>query len=850
VAITRDTQGYRLTVDETTVDLHRFRALIRQASASTDDQTALTLLEQALTLWHGDPFAGLDTAWLANLRTALVAERYAAELDRTDRALRCGRAAELVAELSVRVAEHPLDERLAGQFLLALCRTGRPADALTHYQQMRTALAEELGCDPSPALQAIYHQILTGEDHTDQPANPTPSRPTPVPRQLPAAPVWFTGREPELAELSKVMDAMTEVGRTVVISAIGGAGGIGKTWLAVHWAYQHLDRFPDGQLFVDLQGFAPAGEPVSAENAVRGFLAGLGVNPARIPVELDAQITLYRSMIADRRMLIVLDNAADAAQVVPLLPGSPTCTVLITSRRYLPSLVSHHNAQPFPLDVLTHDEARDLLYGRLGAERMAAEAEAVATLVAWCGGFPLALGIVVGRALAHPDFPLSVLAAEISDDTTTLGALDDADAAASLPAVLSWSVRALTTEQARLFGLVGIAPGPDISVPAAASLAALPERQVRAVLRELEHASLVQQHVPGRYRMHDLIRLYATTTAHRDIAGDARDAALRRVVDFYTHTAHTAFRLLHPHRSTIPLDPPAPGVRHQHLPDVPTAQAWLDSEHPVLLAAQHTAASHAWYSTVWQLASTLDTFHIWRGHHDDRFAMWRLAVDAIAHLPDPTPRIIAHRALGDAYVLLNHHEEGIGHLHQALALAEEHHDVHQQARTHQVIAGAWEHRGDNRQALQHATRSLDLYRTLDQPMGQAEALNAVGWFAARCGEYDTAHAHCQAALTLNRHHHNPYGEAETLDSLGYIAHHTGHHQPAIDYYQQALAVRRALGATSEVAETLDALGHPHVALGEHEQARAVWREAQRLYQEQGRDTDAEHLQQRLDTLGQ
>ncbi|HEY0804948.1 MAG TPA: tetratricopeptide repeat protein, partial [Pseudonocardiaceae bacterium] len=688
----------------------------------------------------------------------------------------------------------------------------------------------------------------------------------------PAPPRLFTGRTTELADLDKALDEQVgpggtmvisaiggvggigntttslDAGATVVISAVRGAGGIGKTALALHWAYQHLHRFPDGQLYVNLRGFDPSGHAVAASDAVRGFLIGLGVDPATLPVELDDQAARYRSLVAGKRMLIVLDNARDLDQVIPLLPGSPSCTVLVTSRRHLAGLAALYDAHLLDLDVLPEPDAHDLLARLLGPERLVAEPASVADLLAVCAGLPLAVRIVAARAEHHPTFPLAVLADELRGVSARLDGLDAGDLLVNLCAVLSWSVRTLSPQAASLFGVLGSAPGPDISLPAAAALTALPERQVRAVLRELEHVSLVQQHMPGRYRMHDLIRLYATDTADHEVGGDVREVALRRVLDFYTHTAHTADRLLDPHRQAIQLDPPGPGVRPQPLPDVPAALSWLDTEHPALLAAQHTAASHAWHPGVWQLAWVLETFHIRRGHRHDRLAVWRAALAAAPHLPDPTPRIKAHRFLGRAYAVLGRHEEGTGHLHQALALAKEHHDPDQQAHTHLGLAAAWTLRGDDRQALNHTTHALNLYRAINQPEWEADALNQVGWLTALQGEYDTAHAHCQAALTLHRQHHNPDGEASTLDSLGYIAHHTGHHEQAIRHYQQALTLRRALGNIYDATDTLDALGHPHAALGEREQARVVWREALALYQEQGRDTGATRIQQQLDNL--
>jgi tetratricopeptide (TPR) repeat protein len=348
--------------------------------------------------------------------------------------------------------------------------------------------------------------------------------------------------------------------------------------------------------------------------------------------------------------------------------------------------------------------------------------------------------------------------------------------------------------------------------------------------------------------MHDLIRLYATDTAHHDLAQDERDAALRRVVDFYTHTAHTAARLVDPRAEPIQLDPLAPTVHPQPLPDASAALAWLSAEHAALLAAQHTAVRQAWHPTVWQLAQILHPFHIRRGHRRDRLVVWLAALEAATHLADPAARIIVHRNLGDAYADLGRHEEAIGHLHQALALAEEHQDTDRQAHAHHVLALAWERRGDNQQALEHAIHALDLYRAIDEPVWEADALNMVGWCAAQLGEYESARTHCQAALTLHRDRHHPDGEADALDSLGYIAHHTGNHQHAIDYYEQALTIFHALDDAYQSADTLDRLGHAYAALGQHNQADLAWRQALQLYQEQQRDTDIARIQHELNPL--
>ncbi|MEV4581475.1 BTAD domain-containing putative transcriptional regulator [Nonomuraea jabiensis] len=432
-SIHRSAAGYLLRVREEAVDLHRFRALLARARAS-DDQEAARLYEAALGLWRGEPFADLDTPWLAALRHTLQTERLSARLDHHDVLLRLGRHAELLPELTVLADRHPLDERLVGQLILALYRNGRQAEALDRYERTRRRLAEELGADPGPDLRRLHLRMLSAETTL------TP-RPVPVPRQLPPPPPSFAGRSRELAALDRIMAAP---GDKVVISAIGGTGGVGKTWLALHWAHGNLPRFPDGQLYVNLRGFDPSDAPMPPETAVHGFLDALGVDAAAVPVGLEAQAALYRSLVAGKRMLIVLDNARDTDQVTPLLPGSPSCAVLVTSRRQLPGLITGHGARPIPLDTFDPDEARQAITRLLGEERVRAEPDAVADLLDRCGGLPLALGIVAARARMHPGFPLAVLAGQLREDSSRLDLLDAGEQTASLRAVFSWSYRALT----------------------------------------------------------------------------------------------------------------------------------------------------------------------------------------------------------------------------------------------------------------------------------------------------------------------------------------------------------------------------------------------------------------------
>ncbi len=828
VTLRRRAAGYVLTVDEDSVDLHRFRRLVDEARAAADDSEALVLFDDALSQWRGEAFADLDSPWFESVRTAVEAERRTAELDRTDAALRCGRHAERLADVTAQAARYPLDERLAGQVMLALYRSGRQADALRHYQTVREELAEQLGADPNPELQQLHQRILTAD------ATLTAGTPSAAPRQLPPAPAGFTGRANELADLDGAD------GGTVVISALAGAGGIGKTWLALHWAHRRLARFPDGQLFADLRGFSPDGDALEPLTVIRGFLHALGVDPSRITGGLAEHTARYRSLIADRRMLVVLDNAATADQVVPLLPGASSCTVIVTSRTALAPLITRHNARHLNVNVLTNAESHELLVRRLGNARVAAEPDAVAELIRRCGRYPLALTIMASRAQADPDLPLADFSAELRE--SGLDALVDADPATSLPTVLSWSLRSLTSLSRFAFGLLGIAPGPDIGLHAAASLVGVSVSEARKVLRALVDASLLDQKPHGRFAMHDLIRAYAATTA-RDLDADVREAALRRVLDCYTHTARAADGLLDVHRSVVKLEPPVADVVIQPPADAAAALAWFEIEHPNLLAAQRCAADQAWHETVWHLAWAAATFHYRQGRRDDRLAMWLAALDVAT---EPATRMLAHRRVGRAYADLGRHEEAIGQLNCALALAEDHQDTNQQALTHQVLAWAWGHRGDDESALRHAVRTLDLYRALGQPVREASALNLAGWYFARLGEHDEARRHCQAALVINREHDEVDSVAATLDSLGYIDHLSGDHAHAVEHYHQALVLYRVVGNAYQIADTLDRLGHTQVALGQHDQAVAVWTEALASYRQQNRDEDADRVRSQLD----
>ncbi len=503
-----------------------------------------------------------------------------------------------------------------------------------------------------------------------------------VPRQLPAAVAHFAGRSGELAMLTGLLRARADAGGTVVISAVSGTAGVGKTALAVYWAHQVANRFPDGQLYVNLRGFDPAGQVMEPAEAVRQFLDALGMPPERIPADLDAQAALYRSQLAGRRMLIVLDNARDTTQVRPLLPGAPTCLVLVTSRNQLTGLVATDGAQPIPLGILAEGEARELLARRLAADRVGAEPQAVAEIIARCAHLPLALALVAARAAIRPRVSLHALADELRDTQQRWEALTGDDPTTDVRTVFSWSYQALSPDVARLFRLLGLHPGPDLAASAAASLAGLPATAVRPLLAELTRASMLAEHIPGRYTFHDLLRAYATDLTHSIDPDERRRAPTHRMLDHYLHTAHTANRLLIPAREQITLTAPQLGVISEHLTGHQQAMDWFTAEHPVLLAALDHAVAAGFDTHAWQLTWTLWTFLDRRGHWHDLAAAGRAAVAAAQRLADPLARALAHHTLAGASIRLGRFDDAHTHLTYALDLTTRTSDQSTQAHAH------------------------------------------------------------------------------------------------------------------------------------------------------------------------
>jgi DNA-binding SARP family transcriptional activator/Tfp pilus assembly protein PilF len=795
--------GYLLTVDAMAVDLHRFGHLLGQARAADDDQAAVEMLDEALRLWRGPAFATLDTPWLTSVRHALDKQRLAAELDHNDLALRLGRHTALLADLSAAAAAHPLDERLAGQLMLALYRSGRQADALAHYRQMRLRLADELGADPSPPLQHLHQQILKSDPALAAPAaitRPIAKAPgAPVPRQLPAAARSFTGRADQLTQLDALLETAGEQPTAVVISAIAGTAGVGKTALAVHWAHRAADRFPDGQLYVNLRGFDPAGIATTPADAIRGFLDALAVPRHRIPVDLDAQAGLYRSLLAGRRMLVVLDNARDADQVRLLLPGTPGCLVLVTSRNQLSSLVAADGAHPLTLDLLTPDEARQLLARRLGADRVAAESAAVNDIITACARLPLALTIVAARAATHPHFPLHTLASELHD---RLDALTDTDPATDVRAVFSWSYQQLSTDAARLFRLLGLHPGPDIAATAAASLAGLPPPQVRPLLAELARTHLIIEHTPGRYAFHDLLRAYATEQTHTHDTDTDRHTAIGRMLDHYLSSAAAATATLHPATQHQTLGISAPATADPSVADPTAAQAWLDAERANLVAAGAYAADHDWTAHSIRLARVLARYLDTAGHYAHAVTLHTHARNASRRIGDHAGEAQALTSLG-----LVHRRRGelglaVEHLHHALTLSRRVGDRATEAVALTILGAVYWARGELGPAAEQLDHALTLSRQVGDQSTEAWALTMLGAVSFRQGELGPAAEQLNHALTLCRQVGDHADEARALAFLGSVSWSRGELGPAAEQLDHALTLCRQVGNRADEAWAL------------------------------------------------
>jgi DNA-binding SARP family transcriptional activator/tetratricopeptide (TPR) repeat protein len=824
--------GHLIRVDTHRLDVSRFEALhgsALDAARRGNWAEASALLGAALALWRGRPLEDVPGNGLGLVLGAvqrLDEMRMQAAEDRAQADLNRGLHHDVAVGLTQLVAAHPLRERLLGLLMLALYRDGRASAAAVVYQQACLLSTGTPASTLADALRSLHEQIQAGNPalHQLTPGGTGPPDATDVavvPWQLPPAPASFTGRQRELSLLSGWLDGGTSAGVPVVL-VVTGTAGVGKTALALQWAHQLRHRFPGGQLYLNLRGFGPSPAPAAEAEATATLLESLGVPPGRVPRQPDAQLGLYRSLLAGRRMLIVLDNARDEAQVRPLLPGSASCAVVVTSRSQCVGLAATAGAQLVALGMLTEREAGQLLAARLGAGRAAADPESVAELAELCGRLPLALAITAAQAATRPAVPLGSLAAGLRDARARFDALDAGDEAADIRSAFSWSYRLLSESAADMFRLLAAHPGPDISAAAAASLAGGEVPAARTALAELARASLVLEHDAGRFAVHDLLRAYAAQLC--DV--DEWRAAVRRAADHYLSVARDAMRLAYPaedHRA--PAMATRLSVAPELLADRVHAMAWLESEHRVLLAMTVAAAGAGLDAHAWELPSVLCLHLARRGYFPDWAESQRTALAAAIRLRDEAAQARAHRALGDALVQLDSVPQARTHLRRAMTLYRRLGDEHGQAVCHLSISRLFAALGDPAASLGQTRSALRLYRASGHVGGQARALNGMGWNSALLGRIPRGLSYCRQALELNRQVGDRFGEASTLDSIGYCWQKSGRPDQAILHYEQALEAFADTGDRYSLAHTLDRLADARRATGSHEDAHKAWQQA-------------------------
>lgn len=768
--------GYRMHLSDKELDLLAFRELAARAadaSASGALLTAYNLYRQAVELWHGDPLADVELLRGQPGVIDLGRERSDVLLSYADVASHLGWHDRVLPQLRDLVRADPLNERAHAQLMISLAGSGQQAAAVQVYEDVRRRLSFELGVYPSEELVNAHLRVLR-QDVPATTCTRTPSakrRLHPArsvkPRQLPAPVRHFTGHDAALAGLSALLDRMPQpeppqheppqqdnagraqrpdtADRAVVIAALTGMAGIGKSALAIHWAHQVAEQFTDGQLFVNLHGYGPTQHQLTPAAAIRGFLTALGLPPSEVPADMAQLTALYRSLLAGRRMLVVLDNARDASHIRPLLPGSAGCMVLVTSRNQLIGLAAANGAQLFPIGPLGDAHSLDLLARGLGTQRVSAEPEAARELAGLCGGLPLALNNAAARAAARPTLPLATIVDTLRDEEIRLDGLDTGEPTTSSRTVFSWSLATLTSRAALLFRLLGVHPGPDITVEVAASLAGLSRRQARLALSELCDGHLITEYAPARYVCHDLLRIYAAEQARLVHSAAELKSAVLRVLDHYQHTAAATARLLLPYLSADEQAEPLPGVLPQEIPDPQRAAQWLADERLALLAAIDRAVSGGFACYAWELPWVAGLLFDAPVEWHKLAASLELALTIAGKLGSDTGRALAHHQLGRLRFRLGQYADSVRHLTDAIDLVQ-----HRNTRLHALarldIARAFDAQGLGAAALAQTSRSLQLFRSTNDRNGQGLALRMMGRHYARQGEYRLALGFCSHAL--------------------------------------------------------------------------------------------------------
>ncbi|MCM6776802.1 tetratricopeptide repeat protein [Nocardia sp. CDC159] len=807
--------GYTLVLEPGESDLANFEALVERGTRRWNDGDsagAATCFGQALDLWRGEPFEDLPSpsALLRAERTRLE-DRRLAVVERYARArIELGEADAVLGELRVLTARYPMREELWLLLMLALYRGGRQAAALQTYTQARRNIVEALGIEPGPRLRALHQQILVAEPPPAEAAvadiNP-PVRPAmPKPRQLPPDVRHFIGRRADLAALDEIADSASAGAAPVVISAIAGIAGVGKTALAVHFAHRVADRYGDGHLYVNLRGFDPQQPPVPASEALGRFLRALGVIAEQIPADPAERAGLYRTLLADKSVLIVLDNAATAEQVRPLLPGSPSCLVLITSRNQLHGLVATHGAHQVTLDTLRPHETVTLLREIIGPDRVDAESGAAGGLARLCGHLPLAVRVAAANLVVRPHDSIGQLVATMERDDRLVALEVGDDAEASVRRAFESSYRALNPELRRLFRRLGLVPGADFTVYVAAALVERPVAQAQSLLDGLAAAHLVEPYAPGRYRLHDLLGLYACDRAHADEHESEREHAVRRLVEWYLYACAAADRALMPQKPQIPdLAPPGP---HRETPDLATydaALSWCDGEQQNVAAVIRVAARRELPTHAWKLAVSLWQYWYQRRQWHEAEAACRIGLESARRTGDRHGEAWMLTQLGIVLFEFRRFDEAVDHQRRSVALFRGEFPPGE-AMALENLGSALARTGRFDEAVECHRRSRNLFREAGIRGGECIGEYGLALTYQVMNRFDEALDHFGRALAIAREIDSHWGEGWCLLNVGKIRRQQHRFDEAIDYFERSAEVFAAMGYRWGRAAAMTELG--------------------------------------------
>lgn len=863
--LTTRAPGYQLLLDPGDLDAGRFEELVgqgRRAMAAGDFQRAAEVLAEALGLWRGRALADVPPSALVTAEVGRLEESRLAALElRIEADVGCGLHAQLVPELRRLLSDQPLREGLWSLLIRALDGAGRHAEALAAYGQARQVIADELGVDPGAELQRLYHKMLTADRSPERgPAgrspgswagpSPPPGAPGPdavprpvgrAPAQLPADVPDFTGRDAPLNRLrGLVADARRRDNPAMAVAVVAGAPGLGKSALAVHAAHALRPDFPDGQLYASLHGGSE--QPVPPDEVLARFLRDLGVDGARVPVDGEERAAMYRTRVAERRMLIVLDDARDAAQVRPLLPGTGTCTVIVTSRHRLSDLVG---SQLVDLDVLDDREAAELFTRIIGAERAEADPDAVRDVLAACAGLPLAIRIAGARLAARRGWSVRTLADRLADQRRRMDELAAGDLAVRAAFQVSFDSLARPgirggIDPARMFRALGVWQGPSIGLQAAAALVGEPEDLVEDALEVLVDANLLDSPAPDRYRFHDLLRAYAAERAEADEVPQAIEDAVRRLLSWYLRKADAATRTVAPYLDGVPLDPADPGCEPPAFATAEQALGWCEQERANLVAATRQAASHGLHDIAWKLPAAMKVCLDRLGYRPEWLTTHRIALASVRQLGDRP---------GEAWVLTNlgmvlgqqHADDAVGYFEQALAIYREIGDRRYEAQVANALAFTYLILGRHEDAVAALLEALELQREVGRRYGEGVALCNLGEAYLELGRYEEAIASSQEALAIAREVGSARDEGYALYNLGRAHLELGRLAEAGGLFEQALAIHRAAGDRFGEAQDLRRIGTARAQDGRVTEAREAWTRSRRLFRGLGEDAQAAQL---------